>query len=238
MFTMLWFLLLASGKSVPSGRGRGRPSKLTAVLEERIVDLVRDGVALEVAACAEGIHRSTLFEWLRRGREASRLWECGERVPDAEKPFLAFSDAVARAGAEAEIRAVQVVRKSSLDNPRDAQWLLERRHPERWAKPPTALPAAQPRDDGNVVSIDQVRADLQRLHPNERAQLLWEGLGATSDEDNIGDELAIGRQLRQDAQHRLALNAAAEEHDDAPVADDATAAPNDMVTPERVELAE
>jgi hypothetical protein len=46
--------------------------KLDVALTQRLVDLIRAGNYLEVAATAAGIHRSTLHRWMRLGRGQKR----------------------------------------------------------------------------------------------------------------------------------------------------------------------
>ena len=50
--------------------GRGRPvgtTKLTAEVQETIVTAIRQGNYLETAAALAGIHRDTLYSWIRKG---------------------------------------------------------------------------------------------------------------------------------------------------------------------------
>lgn len=68
--------------------------KLEPAVTQRIVDLVRAGNYLEVAATAAGIHRSTLHRWLKLGREQPR------------GRYRRFLDAVEKALADAEARDV------------------------------------------------------------------------------------------------------------------------------------
>jgi len=49
----------------------GRP-KLDPATMQKIVDLIRAGNYLEVAATAAGIHRSTLHRWMKHGRDQER----------------------------------------------------------------------------------------------------------------------------------------------------------------------
>ncbi len=71
----------------------GQPTKLTPELMETVVADVEAGHYLETVATANGIHRDSLYEWLKRG----------ERRKDGDEIYTAFSDAVRRAQARAEI---------------------------------------------------------------------------------------------------------------------------------------
>jgi hypothetical protein len=48
---------------------------------------------------------------------------------------LEFSESIERAEAAAEVEAVALIRQSAKNgNAKDAQWLLERKHGERWGR--------------------------------------------------------------------------------------------------------
>ena len=126
-------VLLAS--LMVGGPGWGRPSKLTPEVRELVASFVRDGAALDVAAVVAGVHRSTLFDWMRRGRAARDRVEAGERINASERRFVDFLDAIDQARADAEASAVQVVRNAiRREDLRAAQWYLERAHPDRWGR--------------------------------------------------------------------------------------------------------
>jgi hypothetical protein len=66
----------------------GRPSKLTEKRREVIVAAVRRGHRLGRAAAEAKIGRSTVMEWLRRGRVALEAAErTGEPIPEIERRF-------------------------------------------------------------------------------------------------------------------------------------------------------
>jgi hypothetical protein len=96
--------------------GKGRPSDLTPSMHTMIIRMVEGGVPLEVAAAANGIHRSTLYNWKARGRAN-------------EQPFADFLDAVNKA--EGRYGAVQYVKLheelNATGNPNSRMALLERK---------------------------------------------------------------------------------------------------------------
>jgi len=95
---------------------------------------VRAGNYLEVAAAFAGIHRSTLFDWMRRGaRERERRLK-GEPPNVEEDAFVEFSDAIQKALAEAEVRDVAIIGKAAQEHWQAAAWRLERKFPERWGR--------------------------------------------------------------------------------------------------------
>ena len=100
----------------------GRPTKLNAEVQEKIVSLVRAGNYPEVAAQAAGITGKTYYEWMKRGE-------------DEPGPFREFREAVKEAQAAAESHAVTIIRKAALDGSwQAAAWFLERSKAERWRR--------------------------------------------------------------------------------------------------------
>lgn len=97
----------------------GRPTKLSAEVQDKIVSYVRRGNYLETAAAAAGIHKRTLFDWLKRGTTG-------------EAPYADFLHAVDEANAEAEARDLETVSEHAHSDWRAAAWKLERRRGARW----------------------------------------------------------------------------------------------------------
>ncbi len=81
------------------------------------------GNTREVAATLAGVHKSSFFDWMSRGR-----------VPNASKLYRDLVDAVDRAEAAAVAYAVRTVQRASLTNVQAAQWWLERRYPDQWGR--------------------------------------------------------------------------------------------------------
>jgi len=96
--------------------------KLEPAVTQRIIDLMRAGNFLEVAAAAAGVHRTTLHRWLRLGRDQKR------------GKYRKFADAVDRAQAESEARDVALIAKASPEDWRAAAWRLERKAPRRYGQ--------------------------------------------------------------------------------------------------------
>ncbi|NMP20749.1 hypothetical protein [Sulfobacillus harzensis] len=101
---------------------RGRPSKLTPERQKKLVDAIRAGNYYETACTYAGIDYTTFRLWMQKGeaREA--------------KKYSDFFEAITRAEAEAESRAVALWQKAMPEDWRAAQMFLERRHPDRWGK--------------------------------------------------------------------------------------------------------
>ncbi|SDY22698.1 hypothetical protein [Thermoactinomyces sp. DSM 45892] len=102
----------------------GRPEKLTPEIQQKIVDALRMGNYIETASAFAGIHKSTLYDWLKKGA----------RSTDENDKYRQFSDAIEKAMAEAEMRDVAVIAQASKDNWQAAAWRLERKYPNRWGR--------------------------------------------------------------------------------------------------------
>jgi hypothetical protein len=203
------------------GSGWGRPSKLTPDVRDLVASFVRNGGALEVAAVVAGVHRSTVYEWQRRGRLARDRLQAGERIKASERRFVGFLDAIDQARADAEISAVMVVRDAILrQDLKAAQWYLERAHPERWARrtpdpgPSVPSPALEEREPD--AQVRWVAEQLRALSPAERARLVWDATIAVVTDVDVAGELERGRQLRTAAENRalVQIEAPADEPDE------------------------
>lgn len=99
-----------------------RPTKLTPERQELIIKALREGNYIEAACGYAGVGTSTFYEWMERGRTASR------------GVYAEFADAVEKARAEAEMRNVQVIQRASKDTWQASAWWLERSFPDRWGR--------------------------------------------------------------------------------------------------------
>lgn len=100
----------------------GRPSKLTPALEKEIVGYLEGGNFREVAAELAGVDKATMRRWVQRGRrEPSGLWgSFARRVREAER--------------RAEANMLRIVVLGAAEDPKHAEWFLERKFPERWGR--------------------------------------------------------------------------------------------------------
>src|SRR5580765_97178 len=127
----------------------GRPTKLTPESKQRLLSAVRQGNYLQAAARYAGIHESTLYYWLDRGRRE----KSGE--------YFDFSESLEQAEAEAEVALVAAWRAHAPADYRAASLMLARRHPERWA-PREVAPSEV------TVSIKHVDAGRDRASNTAR----------------------------------------------------------------------
>ena len=113
-----------------------RPTKLNTETQEKIVSAIRAGNYIETAAAYAGIHKSTLYDWLKRGeREKQRVAKNPRyRIKKDEQQFVEFSDAVEKALAEAEVRDVAIIGKAAEEYWQAAAWRLERKFPHKWGR--------------------------------------------------------------------------------------------------------
>jgi len=88
-----------------------------------MVDALRQGNHLEVAAALGGLSREDVYKWMKRG------------LAEPEGDYGQFAKDVKAAMAEAEVRSVQVIAEAAERDWKAAAWMLERRAPARWGRP-------------------------------------------------------------------------------------------------------
>jgi hypothetical protein len=87
-----------------------------------LVNSIRQGAYIETAAAYAGIHKSTLYDWLKRGtRSKSGI-------------YRSFSDTVGQAMAESELKSLRQIDEAANFNWQAVAWKLERRFPRRWGR--------------------------------------------------------------------------------------------------------
>ena len=134
--------------------------KLDPAVTQRIVDLIRAGNYLEVAATAAGIHKSTLYRWLRYGRNQVR------------GRYRRFLVAVEKAQAESEARDVALIAKAAATDWRAAAWRLEKKLPRRYG-PRVQISVQQELD----AVLDRLKAGL----PPDQFERVLEIIAAAED---------------------------------------------------------
>lgn len=96
-----------------------RKTRLTPALRDRIIEQVKAGNFIEPSARAVGVPASTLYLWLRLGREGRR-------------PFMEFVELLDAAQAQAELRVVGHLQTAIPTNWRAAIRWLEAHAGKRW----------------------------------------------------------------------------------------------------------
>lgn len=116
---------MTTKKKQPASKPRvnGRPTKLDSATQQKFIDAVREGLPFSTACALAGIADTTFANWRHRA----------ESEPDSL--YFGFMQAVKEAEAEAEAANVKRIR-SAADNGQwqAAAWILERRHPDKWAR--------------------------------------------------------------------------------------------------------
>src|SRR6266851_10025033 len=100
----------------------GRPVKLTAEVQKRLIEALTAGNYYQAACAYAGIDYSTFRRWMIRGKKAK------------SGPFREFCEAVRAAVAKAELAIVTLWRAECPGNYQACRDFLDRRHPRRWGK--------------------------------------------------------------------------------------------------------
>lgn len=156
---------------MPRAPQTGRPTKLTPALQARILKLVREGNYPETAAASLGVGRTTYYRWMERG----------EKCAKGDEAYRDFRDALLRAKATAETKALARVSKGFADKargPERAQWYLERVAPDRFGRRDKVVVE-------NIVTeeLDGFLARLEQRLPPET----YESVLAALADDAAGD---------------------------------------------------
>jgi transposase len=128
----------------------GRKTKLTPEIQETICNWLKLGYYQEDAAIMAGIAPSTYYDWLKKGAEEDSRQDEIKALGDESSPlpaiiegsdielvyvFSEFSEAVARARAEAEGAHIKNIRRAADNGTWQASaWFLERSFPKKWGK--------------------------------------------------------------------------------------------------------
>lgn len=134
----------------------GPKTSLTPEMQQRIVDAITAGNYLDTAASYAGIARSTLHDWLKRGR-----------AKEAEEPFASFVAAVDEAMGKAETRFVALIAEAAKTTWTAGAWWLERRYPERWGRRDRVEHTGK---DGGPIEVKGSPAEVARLKVDELAK--------------------------------------------------------------------
>lgn len=121
---------------------RGRPTLFTEEVRRKIIKAVRAGNYSYVAAAAAGINRRTFEMWMRQGRK------------EKEGEYANFFRMVTEAENHAEQEAVAGIRKAADIDPKQWQFWLERKCPERWGRDTYQIKKMQ-------QEIDKINAELK-----------------------------------------------------------------------------
>jgi transposase-like protein len=110
----------------------GRPSKLNEEIFKQILEYVEKGAYVEVACRAVGVHKTTLYDWAKRGQADIEAGNC-------DTLYARIAEELPRRAAILEIKLGEALvnaalNKKSAGNHQAILELLARQHPERWSK--------------------------------------------------------------------------------------------------------
>jgi len=140
----------------------GRVTLLTPERQETILEALKTGCYVETACLYAGVATPTVYNWFDRGRrerERLALSEHGTTLA-TEVIYLDFLEAVEKARAEAELRAVaQIQKAASLGTWQASAWYLERSSPKRWGRKDYSEITGE---DGGAIRIEVSTDELER----------------------------------------------------------------------------
>jgi hypothetical protein len=137
----------------------GRPTVISEEKIEKILDCIRKGAYIETAAAFAGVHKSTFYDWLKKGaRKQGKIYEH-------------FSDAVQQAMGESQMFDLNVIHDcAAKGNWQAAAWRLERKNPKQWGR-------------REFISENEDAFDNEE-NVDELAEKYLETLKSTSDRDD------------------------------------------------------
>ena len=101
----------------------GRPTKLTADAQKRVVAAVAAGATYERAAACGGVNYNTFNEWMKKGEQQK------------SGAYHEFYEDVKRVEAQAAARWLGYIEKAAQEGTwQAAAWKLERRYPNTWGR--------------------------------------------------------------------------------------------------------
>ena len=144
----------------------GRPTKLTTELMNEIAQYLRAGNYIETTAALVGIHRDSVYEWLKpRNAEIERVSKSNRaNIRKREAIFVEFTDTVKKAQAQSEAMLVGLIGQAAQKNWTAAAWRLERKYPDKWGRTERNVGTAQ---DDPVKELAKQIQDLRDARPSK-----------------------------------------------------------------------
>jgi len=127
-------------------KGRsGRPTKLfNPRVRQTIIDAIRNGCYIHVAARAAGIDRATFFRWMADGEQQK------------SGVYRDFYDEVKTVEAACEAESIRVIQTAGLTTWTARAWFLERKYPERWARRERIETTVEPEPNVTTLSDSEL----------------------------------------------------------------------------------
>jgi hypothetical protein len=130
--------------------------KLTANVEQILLEAIALGTPKTKAAELAGIHHATLFRWIEQGE--------ADLERDIASPLSALCDSIKRAEAAFVTYALEQIHNAAPKQWQAAAWLLERKHPEDWA-----LKKAEASLDSLMEALTAYQRQVEGLEDDARA---------------------------------------------------------------------
>lgn len=114
----------------------GRKPVLTPKIIKVIYELIANGEFDKSVASHIGVSEVSWHNWKRKGREVQEKVEKEEHYKPTEREqlYLDFYQSLTKAYAEAEMNAINSIRKASEKDWKAAAWFLERRFRGKWGR--------------------------------------------------------------------------------------------------------
>lgn len=157
----------------PTKRGRGRPTKLTRKIIERVATGIRLEMTHKAAAVRARISEASFYAYLERGRLDAAAGE--------DSIYVEFLEAIERAEADAQASALATIWDAINDGTWQAAFrMLESRYPERFARrsPVAVQQTVQVAGQGPQVVQVNLR-ELEGFTPEQLRALAYD-----DDQDN------------------------------------------------------
>jgi hypothetical protein len=126
-----------------------RTTILSEVIQNAMVEAIREGNYASTASEAVGIGESTHYRWMKQGEEGI-------------EPYRGYWEAIKKAEAQAEMSAVKKIRDEGDKNWTANAWYLERKFPERWGRKDKLTQEISGKD-GKPIEIDSKSLVLAML---------------------------------------------------------------------------
>lgn len=127
---------------------------MTQSVQDEICEYLREGNYLETSAILVGVHKNTVYNWLKDGHKALTMQEQGKEISDLQRRCVSFLGAIKKAEAEAERMALLTLSSMASEAWQSIAWRLERRHPDRWGRR-TAIEHSTP--DGKPLRVQTLK---------------------------------------------------------------------------------
>ena len=127
---------------------RGRKTKLTTEIQNRICQVLANGNYIQTACAIAKIHQSQYFRWMEKGEH------------ETKGIYRDFYESVKEAEQVAELQCLQSIRND--DSWQAKAWILERRFPERWGRKDRITADIQGNVDVQFLPVEQLSVDEWR----------------------------------------------------------------------------